>query len=406
MFRHEGRHSLLDNWITDMRKRHAEAHRSHQELKQLHFQVELKQAEIHRYLRYNRYSRWIPVILNLILWYAVYHYAGLRAMSIALACVFSFFIISGFVFQNRLTSRVFLPINDLNQGVEQIARGNYAVRVEKHVDNELGGLIDSFNDMAQKLQEGERIKAEYETNRRALIANISHDLKTPITSVQGYIEAIREQSELPPETLNRYLKIIYNNTAYINKLIDDLFLFSKLDLQKLDFHFEELPVRPFVHDIMEEFRLELELEERSILFAYADQLEQDCLVKIDRKRLHQVFRNLISNAVKYSANEDSRIEVTLTGDGAWVSVAVSDNGPGIAPEQLPYIFDRFYRTDRERKKDLSSTGLGLAIARELVEAHGGQITAANREPGACFTVRLPVLKQAPGKDSDEENSDH
>lgn len=281
------------------------------------------------------------------------------------------FSIGGFLeffFLRKLESRIFTPIDKLKNGLGEIAKGNYNIKVERSARNQIGLLIDTFNEMSQKLQESERIKAEYEENRKMLIANISHDLKTPITSIQGYIEAIAEGNSVPPENINKYLKIIHNNTAYMNKLIDDLFLFSKLDMQKLEFQFVTVSVRPFVNDLMEKFKLEL--EERGIAFDYRDNLEEDCTFNIDRKRLHQVFVNIIGNAVKYGPEQGLSIRTGLYRLDDFVYVDIKDNGPGIPEDKLPHIFDRFYRIDSERTKDFMSTGLGLAIAKELVEAHG------------------------------------
>jgi signal transduction histidine kinase len=290
---------------------------------------------------------------------------------------------------------VFVPIERLKKGVEEIARGNYGVRVECDVFNDITLLVASFNDMAQKLQEGERIKSGYEENRRTLIANISHDLKTPITAIQGYIEAIMDRNDLSARNIEKYLQVIYRNTTYMNKLIDDLFLFSKLDLQKLDFNFESIAVNHFMRDLMEEFRVEL--EENAVDFSYVDRTARECLVRIDRKRIHQVFRNIIGNAVKYGPDSGLSINAAMYGQDKQVCIDIKDNGPGIPPDRLPYIFDRFYRLDDERTKDVMSTGLGLAIARELVEAHGGSISADSKEGrGSCFTIVLPVIEDDGG----------
>ncbi len=378
----------LRKWRREMYQRGREAQRHHWDL-------HLEQKEIQRYYKFGQYYRWVPVLVNLAVWYMVYRYAGIKVAGIAFGCLISLMLFTSFLYHSRVNDRFFKPLKELKDGVEEIARGNYSVRVENYVANEMGILIDSFNEMAQKLQDGERIKAEYEANRKALIANISHDLKTPITSVQGYIEVIRDQHEIPREMLDRYLQIIYNNTAYLNRLIDDLFLFSKLDMQKLEFQFETVSIRPFVQDIMEEFQLEL--QERQTGFDYTDSLQGDCLVRLDRKRLHQVLRNIIENAVKYGNETGCLIRASLSRQGDSVSIAVSDNGPGIPPDVASHIFDRFYRIDSERKKDLASTGLGLAIAKELVDAHGGEITVSSEgHRGACFTIRLPVASAGEG----------
>jgi len=208
--------------------------------------------------------------------------------------------------------------------------------------------------------------------------------------VQGYIEAIQDGVVISPEKVNMYLKTIYQNTVYMDKLIDDLFLFSKLDLQKLDFQFESVLIGAFMHDLMEEFQFEL--EEKQLKFDYINMMESDCLISIDRKRIHQAFRNVIGNAVKYGANQDLAVKIELDLLDEFIVINIEDNGPGISEEKLPHIFNRFYRIDNERTKDLMSTGLGLAIAKELVQAHGGSISVSSIEKeGTCFTIRLPII---------------
>ena len=274
---------------------------------------------------------------------------------------------------------------------EEISKGNYKVKVESEVMNEISLLVDSFNEMAAKLLESEKLKLEYEENRKTLIANISHDLKTPITSIQGYIEAITDGNDITPENLNKYLKIIYSNSTYINKLIDDLFLFSKLDMQKLEFQFEKVLARPFFNDLLEEFKFEL--EERQIGFNYLDNTSVDVWLNIDRKRIYQVFKNIIGNAVKHGLTQNLSINIVLYTRNEFIYIDIKDNGSGISADKLPHIFDRFYRIDTERTKDFMSTGLGLAISKELVEAHSGRIDVTSIEKeGTCFTVVLPSIK--------------
>lgn len=417
--RHEEFHRLQNEYHSQQRELHRrqwelerrfkESYRqnagSHKDLHELHREFRDQQEELQKrfkelrrskleFRRIHRYARLFPpiiLVLNLIIWYLIFRYEGLKAVSIFLAVLFTIGGSFEFFFLRRIESRILTPIDKLKEGVEEISKGNYDVKIESGVRSEVSQLIGSFNVMAKRLQETEKIKAEYEENRKTLIANISHDLKTPITSIQGYIEAITDGNAVSPENLNKYLKIIYNNTGYMNKLIDDLFLFSKLDIQKLEFEFLNVKVRPFVADLMEEF--ELELKERNIEFHYTDSLEEDCTFSIDRKRLHQVFRNILGNAEKHGPGHNLSIAVELYRLDDFVYVDIQDNGPGIAEDKLSHIFDRFYRIDSERTKDFMSTGLGLSIARELVEAHGGRIKVSSAEnEGTCFTVMLPVVQ--------------
>jgi signal transduction histidine kinase len=382
-------------FIREFIRQHMEYHRQQKIiLKADNFQKQLDPSKFNEFQHYNRrlkYIRPVFIIINLVLWYLIIRYMGIGIFGIFIAAILSIWGVYEIFFLWRLEKRVFNPIDQLKKGVEEIARGNYGVRIECDVLNDITLLVASFNQMAQKLREGEKIKAEYEENRKDLLANISHDLKTPITSIQGYIEAILDRTDLAREDVQYYLQIIYNNTAYLNKLIDDLFLFSKLDMDKLEFKFEKIPFRNFMNDLMEE--LGLELAEKQIEFSYHDNLALECMVNIDRKRIHQAVRNIIGNAIKHGPETGLMIDTAISRQNNQVIIEIRDNGPGIPAEKLPFIFERFYRIDAERTKDVVSTGLGLAITRELVEAHGGRISVSSvLNTGSCFTIELPLVE--------------
>ncbi len=371
-------------------------HRHHHQ--EIHKRWHHQHQEFHQYHKYLRLTRPLLLIFNVLIIYLLFIWVGYKAIGIILAVFITIKEIIYLFFLWRLEKRIFQPIERLNLGVQEIAMGNYNVSIENDVENEIGLLIDSFNDMTRKLRAAEKLKQDYEENRKSLIANISHDLKTPIASIQGYIEAISEGTVRSPEKMDKYLKIITHNTAYVNKLIDDLLLFSQLDMNKLDFDFEEIKFNAFIDDLIEEFQLEL--EERNSCLCYLNKLEGDCLLYIDRKRFCQAMRNIIGNAVKYGPEKDLVVIIEVYRQDDYIKIAIKDNGSGIPADKLEHIFERFYRIDSERTKDLMSTGLGLAIARELIEAHGGKIEAASTEgKGSCFTISLP------GHDQDRSNAD-
>lgn len=318
-------------WLFKEFKHH---HRRHKEFDHLFERIECHQRyrrEFHRMHRSVRYFRPFALLFNLLILYLLFQLVGIKAIVVIIAVLIVAKEIVQVLFLLRLEKRVFKPVEDLRNGVEEISRGNYDVKLECHVGNEIGLLVASFNEMARKLRESEKIKSEYEENRKALIANISHDLKTPITSIQGYIEAILDGSGVPPENKDKYLQIIYRNIVYVNKLIDDLFLFSRLDMQKLNFQFEKTQIRAFMGDLTEEFRLEM--EERQVRFIYSDRMEQDLPVNMDRKRMHQAIRNIIGNALKYGPEKDLVIKAELYKEGDFACIEISDNGPGIPEDK-------------------------------------------------------------------------
>lgn len=359
--------------------------------------------EFYQSYRYVRVVRPAALLFNIFVFYLLLRWLGSNVFTLLFAV---FITVKEFIhlyFMWRLEKRIFKPLEALKNGVEAISQGNYHVRVETVIPNEIGVLTHSFNEMAKRLQEGEITKARYEENRKALLVNISHDLKTPISSIQGLVEMIRDGQISSPDKVQRYLQIIDSNVHYINRLVDDLFLFSKLDMEKLEFSFEEINIREYVRDVADE--LAFELGEKGISISYVENITtSNSAVRLDRKRLYQVIRNIVDNAVKYGNKPDLAIIIELTQQENQVCIAIRDNGPGIPEELLPEIFNRFYRIERQRPKDLNSTGLGLAIAKELVEAHNGSISVTSSQHGSCFAVVLPLLRDE--VKYNEESSSH
>ncbi|MBJ6726707.1 sensor histidine kinase [Geomesophilobacter sediminis] len=365
-------------------------------MRRIHEHFHAHHHEFQQYHRFFRYARPVILLFNLTMLYLLFSWAGFKAFGIFFAVLIAIKEIFQFVFLLRLEQRIMIPIEQLRQGVDQVARGNYDINLECRIPNDLGMLIAAFNEMALQLREGERVKAEYEENRKNLVANISHDLKTPITAIQGHIEALLDQPELAADRQEKYLKVIHNNAGYLNRLIDDLFLFSKLDMQKLDFRFQPMPIRNYLRDVMEEYQIEM--EGRGIGFRYADLLPDQPQVLLDGKRLYQAINNIVANAKAHGRSRELSLQVRLYRRGAWIAIDIEDNGPGIPEDKLPHIFERFYRVDAERTKDLESTGLGLAITRELLQAHGGEVSVASGEgAGACFTLLLPEYAEPVGE---------
>lgn len=351
----------------------------------------------------------------LLFWVAILLYAG---FPVWLRVTVAFFAVAStlggimeILFLVRMDKRIITPLDNLEQAVREIANGNYGVRVAGPFHPETAALVRTFNAMAQSLEESERLKNAYESDRKALVANISHDLKTPITSVLGYLDAIDEIGSADPGRIAKYLSIIKSNAAYMNKLIDDLFLFSRLDMRRLDFDFENVNARSFLSDLMEEFSLEF--GELGIAFSYADRFPDATpaqpgapegnpfAAKIDPKLFYRVIRNLFDNARKYGPEKGLRLDVaaglgeTNGGRARRFYLTVADNGPGLDESAMGHLFERFFRADKERTKNVVSTGLGLAIARELVEAHGGKISAKNRDEGGLeFAIEIPLGDEA------------
>lgn len=332
--------------------------------------------EFKRYHRYMKFSPIIFLIINILIFYIIVIYFRIKFPIYILIMFLSVIMlreIGTIIFARKMSQKIMKPIENLKEAVDEVSEGNYGAVINHYPHNEIGELIESFNQMSLKLKESEELKKKYEINRKTLIANISHDLKTPITSIMGYVEGIQEGVANSPEKLNKYIDIIYHNASYTNKLINDLFLFSKLDIQQVDFDFVETSIKDYMNDLMTEMKIEL--GENGYNLNYDDEVLKDKMLFIDRKRIRQVIINIINNAIKYNDKDKIKILCILSEEDKGVKISIKDNGTGIDNENIDSIFDRFYRVDQARNKDIGGTGLGLAISKELVKAHNGEIWA-------------------------------
>ncbi|MFB9277506.1 sensor histidine kinase [Cohnella cellulosilytica] len=281
------------------------------------------------------------------------------------------------------------PLRALQKATEEIKEGNLGYEVEIRSKDEIGKLSAAFEEMRKKLMKSVELQLQYEENRKELISNISHDLKTPMTAIKGYVEGIMDGIADSPEKLDRYVKTINSKAADMDRMIDELFLFSKLDLGKLPFDFEKVDIGAYVQDCAQE--LVFDLDKRGIKLELNALPEQALFVKADREKLKRVLVNILGNAMKYMDKPDGRIGLTVEAQAGAAVICVSDNGQGIPEDALPYIFDRFYRADPSRNSSTGGSGLGLAIARQIVEEHGGGIRAESElGAGTRVYIELPL----------------
>lgn len=287
---------------------------------------------------------------------------------------------------NYLVSRsIIKPLDSLKKAAGNIKEGNLNFEVIPSTKDEIGQLSFAFEEMRRKLKESVELQLQYEENRKELLSNISHDLKTPITTIKGYVEGIQDGVANTPEKMDKYLKTIYSKAAAMDQLIDELFLFSKLDLKRVPFSFEEVEIGGYLSDLMEE--LHFDLEENAVESQYVNAFDHPVFAMIDREKLKRVVFNVIGNSVKYMDKENKCIRLILSdaNDSNRVLIQVEDNGSGISPEAISHIFDRFYRAEQSRNRMTGGSGLGLAIAKQIVEEHGGQIWAESI-PGKGTTI--------------------
>ncbi|AAK78298.1 signal transduction histidine kinase [Clostridium acetobutylicum] len=309
-------------------------------------------------------------------------------ISIIIAIIAIISLTGGFI--TFLVSRsILIPLNQLKIGTEKIKHGNLDFKVRAESSDEIGELCDAFDSMRKKLKESVELQAQYENNRKELISNISHDLKTPITSIKGYIEGIRDGVADTPEKMEKYVNTIYNKTQSMNYLIEELLTYSKLDLKKLPFYFIDMDFVSYMNDLMEEFKFDV--EKNNMEFSYDNHIKGKANVRIDVQNINRVISNIISNSIKYMDKEHGKISVEVDSNNEEVLVGIKDNGMGISEEALPYVFDRFYREDFSRNTSKGGSGLGLAICKKIIEEHGGSIWAKSQKGHGTeiwFSIKL------------------
>ena len=242
--------------------------------------------------------------------------------------------------------------------------------------------------MRKRLKESEDEKEKYDLENRELISNISHDLKTPITTVKGYVEGIMDGVADTPEKMERYIKTIYNKANDMDRLINELTFYSKIDTNRIPYTFNKINVAEYFDDCAEEVCLDL--EGRNIRFTYLNQVDKNTMVIADAEQMKRVINNIIGNSIKYMDKPKGQIELRILDAGDFIQVELEDNGKGIAVKDLPNIFDRFYRTDASRNSAQGGSGIGLSIVRKIIEDHGGKIWASSKlgkGTTMCFVIR-------------------
>ena len=269
-----------------------------------------------------------------------------------------------------------VPLVKLKKATKNIKEGNLDFVLEVEGNDEFSQLCQDFEEMRKRLKESTEEKILMDKENKELISNISHDLKTPITAVKGYVEGIMGGVADTPEKMDRYVRTIYNKTNEMDHLINELTFYSKIDTNRIPYTFSKLNVEDYFSDCAEE--LGLEMETRGIELVYANYVEKDVQVIADGEQIRRVIHNIVSNAIKYMEKPRGIIQLRVKDVGDFIQVEIEDNGKGIAAKDLPYIFDRFYRTDVSRNSSKGGSGIGLSIVKKIMEDHGGKVWATSR----------------------------
>ena len=290
-----------------------------------------------------------------------------------------------------ITSRTInKPIKKLADGANEIARGNLDYTIDYDSTNEIGQTVQSFNAMSKRLKKSLDEQNRIEQSRKEMIAGVAHDLRTPLTSVKGYVEGLRDGIANTPEKQERYLKTIYASTLSMERMLDDLLAISRLELCNIELNKKTVELGSVLDDCAAEIGFALEKQDYE--FVYTNKCERPTYIDLDVERFERVVQNIVSNSLKYAKKDvRGRIELEAQGYKKSVIISLSDNGIGVEPENLTRIFETFYRADKARTKVSDGSGIGLAVCKQIVELHGGHIWATGSE-GEGLTILISLEK--------------
>jgi len=269
------------------------------------------------------------------------------------------------------------PVGKMQEAAQEIKEGNLDFEIMPEKDDELGHLCVDFEDMRKRLKDNAEEKLQYDKQSKELISNISHDLKTPITAIKGYVEGIMDGVADTPEKMDKYIRTIYNKANEMDRLINELTFYSKIDTSRIPYNFSSLSVKDFFNDCAEE--LSLDMVGKNVDFGYFNYIEGNPKIIADPEQLRRVINNIVSNSLKYMDKKRGIINLRIRDVGDFIQVEIEDNGKGIASKDLANVFDRFYRTDASRNSSQGGSGIGLSIVKKIIEEHGGNIWATSKD---------------------------
>lgn len=297
-------------------------------------------------------------------------------------------------------------LTDLSGTIQEVTNGDYNVQVPIEYDDELGLLAANINALAITLREKEKESAILKENERLafdaernaekqkndLITNVAHDLRTPLTTIVGYLELIKNNDKLSKEDIQKYSSVAYEKSKRLQSMMDDLFDFTRLDQDSVKVHMTTINISELILQIVDEFYPTFQDHDLTPVISVSS---QNLFINGDGQLLARVFDNLLSNAIKYG-QDHNKIKIDILNDEYTVSIKIMNYGNPIDKDDLPYIFDKFYRSDSSRSSSTGGTGLGLAIAKNIIQIHNGKIFATSHKDKTTFVV---VLNRLQGKDN-------
>lgn len=302
-------------------------------------------------------------------------------------------IIVSNLIMSLITSRtITAPIKKLSDGANEIAGGNLDYHIDYDSTNEIGVTVKSINDMTDKLKFSIEQQNEMAQSRKEMTAGIAHDLRTPLTSIKGYVEGLKDGIANTPEKQERYLQTIYSSATDMENLLDELLTMSKLESGNTQLDLIKIDINEYLAEYLSEKDYKWQSDNITVKYS-GPNVKGKAYVLLDPNRFSRVLNNIISNAVKYSSKaRKTVIKISLEIYDKSVIIAISDNGIGINEKSLKHIFEIFYRADQARTRVRDGSGLGLAVCKEIVELHGGHIWATSKE-GYGTTIMISLNRE-------------
>lgn len=292
------------------------------------------------------------------------------------------------------------PINKLRLATNNIKNGNLDFDMDVEGNNEFAELCKDFDNMRKRLKYNAEENVRRDSESKELISNISHDLKTPITAIKGYVEGIMDGVADTDEKMDRYIRTIYTKACDMDNLINELTFYAKVDSDKINYNFIKFNLTEYFNDCIDE--IGVDLESRNIELKYINELDKETAIVADPEQFKRVINNIINNSMKYMEINNGVVEIHLYNEGDDVHIDISDNGKGISPKDIGHIFDRFYRSDTSRNSRTGGSGIGLSIVKKIIIDHGGSITAESI-PYEKTTIKIILDRYK--EDKDEQNTD-
>lgn len=320
------------------------------------------------------------------------------SMLIFVLALVALIVLFSIVLFKRQIKRITVPMNALLEGVDRIENENYDTPIPPLQYSEFDQLAVNINRMQERLRLSRSMKEEFERNRAVMIAGISHDLRTPVTSIRGYVQGLKDGVANTPEKQMHYLNVIAKKADDIESLVESLFMVSKIQMNSHQYHLAPVEMEKFLTTTLDS--VTSDFDPSRVQLQFTNIADRQVWADIDAAEFSRAIRNVLLNSAKHNQDRNIIIIVTLSADTSNVLISLKDDGVGVADSELPFVFDLFYRADPSRNNPAEGHGLGLAIVKNIVEGHGGTIVAKN-ENGFLVEILIPEKKM----ENAHENSD-